>query len=256
MTWLYGVVLAGIVAWGACRKGWLTITGLLAAVVVGTGIFSGGLVSSAGLLFFFFSTAALGYWAAPLTPSTSISDEQKQGRSGAQVLAVGMVPAIAAAMFGWRGNPLWLGVVTASLSFASADSWSTEIGQTSPEEPRLLLWGPHVLTGLSGGMTARGTWAGVAGAFALPLVASMGLSAFDARSVLLLAVTGFLASIFDSLLGATVQARWRCPQCGEPTEMSVHCGLDSQRVRRGLSNTGVNMVCSFAAGVAGGWLFL
>jgi len=255
MTWLYGVSLAGIVAWGAWRKSWLSASGACAAVVVGSGIFAGGPVCTASLLFFFFSTAALGTWARPRTPSTSISDEQAKGRTGAQVLAVGLVPAMAAAMFAWSQNPVWLWVTTAALSFATADSWSTEIGQTSPKETRLLLWGPRVMTGLSGGMTARGTWAGVAGAGMLALVASPGLIAPQAWALLILTVTGFLGSLLDSLLGATVQARWRCSQCGNPTESPLHCNAESQRLRRGLSNTGVNMVCSIAAGLGGGWLF-
>lgn len=255
MTWLYGVILAGIVAWGAWRKNWLSASGAYAAVVVGSGIFAGGLVTTASILFFFFSTAALGIWARPRTPSTSISDEQAKGRTGTQVLAVGIVPAVAAAMFAWSQNPVWLWVTTAALSFATADSWSTEIGQTSPGETRMLLWGPRVMTGLSGGMTGRGTWAGIAGAGALALVASPGLIAHHSWAVVLLAVTGFLGSLLDSLLGATVQARWRCSQCGNPTESPLHCNAESQSLRRGLSNTGVNMVCSIAAGMGGGWLY-
>jgi uncharacterized protein (TIGR00297 family) len=255
MNWMYGLVLAGIVAWGAHRKGWLKRSGGLAAVAVGTAMFAGGVVSTAALLFFFFSTAAIGRWVLPYTRTTPIATEQSIGRGASQVLAVGLVPAVGAVAFAGTQDPVWLWVTISSLSFAASDSWSTEIGQTSKTSPRLLLWGPHVMTGQSGGMTVRGTGAALVGAFALAWVASLGTPLLNFRSVVVLSGVGLAGSALDSLLGASLQSRRRCGQCGEPTELPAHCGVPSVCERRGLSNTGVNLVCSAMAGLGGGWLY-
>ena len=41
---------------------------------------------------------------------------------------------------------------------------------------------------------------------------------------LVIFVSGFAAAYIDSLLGAAVQAKYRCPICGALTEKKNHCG--------------------------------
>jgi uncharacterized membrane protein len=76
------------------------------------------------------------------------------------------------------------------------------------------------------------------------------------------AISGFLGSACDSLLGATVQAIYMCDQCGVETERTVHrCGQPTRLSRgwRWLNNDWVNFLASAAgalvAGVMGAILF-
>ncbi len=56
-------------------------------------------------------------------------------------------------------------------------------------------------------------------------------------------------SLFDSLLGATVQATYYCPQCGKETERPIHrCGRQPIYIRgwHWLDNDWVNLLASLA----------
>jgi uncharacterized protein (TIGR00297 family) len=242
-----GLPLALVIAFWAYQRQRLSAGGGVAAVLVGTAVFAGGLTTTAALLVFFFSTLVLGRWSRPRAPVTPLTREQSEPRRTAQVLAVGLLPALASVVYAQTANPRWLLVVLATLAFATADTWATDIGQTAKREPRILGWGKRVTTGLSGGVTLRGTVASLAGALTLGLVGAIGYSALSGTAVIIIIASGFAASLLDSLFGATIQTRLRCAVCGQPTERRRHCETRAHRKGGFLSNSGVNFVCSAIA---------
>jgi uncharacterized membrane protein len=152
------------------------------------------------------------------------------------------------------GLGLW--IVCGALAAASADTWATSIGALSRTEPRHLLSGHRVPRGTSGGVSSVGTLAALAGA---AIVAASGGLAGGGVPLLLAGLSiGFVGMLLDSLLGATLQGRFECPQCGVSTERRIHeCGTTARAVGgwRWLDNHAVNGVATTMAALAaaGAW---
>ncbi len=219
--------------------GWLTVGGAVAGAVVGGVVLAGGGYVGGSLVALFFVSGSL---------LTRFSSGKRPARSGRQVFANGTCAAIGAALAptteaGW---PLLAGALTA----AQADTWSTEIGRFSRGATRLITTRAVVEPGTSGGVTVRGTVGGVVGAGVMAgLTALLGVDSEAAAAAGLGGVVGF---VIDSLLGATLQAKYQCEGCGADTEFKQHsCGASTRAVRgwRWLDNDGVNFV---AVGVGGG----
>jgi uncharacterized membrane protein len=104
--------------------------------------------------------------------------------------------------------------------------------------------------GTSGGVSAIGTVAAVAGAVFVGLVvAALGLASMVARNVM---IGGLAGAIVDSLLGATMQSRRWCDVCQRETERMVHdCGTPTRHLRGfvWLDNDLVNFLSNAAGGL-------
>jgi uncharacterized membrane protein len=74
----------------------------------------------------------------------------------------------------------------------------------------------------------------------------------SARGAVLVTAAGFVGGLADSILGATLQARFRCPACGAEGETArCPCGGRAELTAgiRWLSNDVVNLACT-AVGAA------
>lgn len=178
-------------------------------------------------------------------------------RDAGQVLANGGVAALAslivrfAPVAGW---PLLVGALAA----AQADTWATEIGRTSRRLPRDLWTGRVVTVGTSGGVTWRGTAAGIAGALLLGAAAWPALGWRVAAAGM---AGGVLGQLVDSAVGGPLQARYLCTVCGTVVETRQHCRARAPRTTglRWFGNSAVNAVGTLSGGLASlllsGWPF-
>jgi uncharacterized protein (TIGR00297 family) len=223
---------------------WLSPRGAAAAALVGTAVTIGaGWRGLALLLVFFVSSSALTRGGGRRTPV------QVWANGGIAAITALLVPLLPAGVSAFAG----------ALSAATADTWSTELGGRSGHAPRLLTSGRVVPAGTSGGVTWLGTLGGLAGATLIGAsAAALGLVA--TRGALLVAAAGVVGGLADSLLGATLQARYRCPACGAVGEVAVcACGERGRATSgvRWLSNDVVNLACtSVGAAVAAAPLVL
>ncbi len=245
------VLVAVLLSAGGWAAKALTPLGAVMAALVGVAILQGaGWPGAAVLATFFVLSSALGRIAGATAAEAGAKGER---RDGWQVLANGGAAAVGAALAGTNVT-LALWVVTGSLASAGADTWATALGSRSRARPRLLLGGRMVPTGTNGGMTWLGTVGGLLGA---ATISAAGAAAGDASSLLPWGIAvGFFGMVLDSLLGATLQGRFRCAACGVESECSVHrCGRRNAHIGglSWLTNDGVNAVTT-AAGAVGGWL--
>ncbi|MGE5251469.1 MAG: DUF92 domain-containing protein [Bacteroidota bacterium] len=247
-----GFLLAVLVALAARRAHSLSRGGAYAAAAVGTVVFGvGGWPWAILLLAFFISSSGLS--RAFTKRKAGLEEKFSKGheRDAGQVFGNGAVAAVFAGLHGLYPTSIWpwLGFA-AALAAVNADTWATELGVLNPGAPRLLTnLRERVEKGTSGGVSPWGTAAALLGSGLIAVLAVLlsPLPGVGAGDGLLITAAGLAGSLFDSLLGATVQAIYYCPSCKKETERHpVHtCGTPTTQVRgwSWLNNDWVNFAC-------------
>ena len=262
MSLLWQVVVgsfaAFLVAWGAYRYGALTRDGALAAFVEGVLIFGlGGWAWACLLLAFFISSSALSRLLPQRKRALSEKFAKGHRRDWGQVAANGALAAGLAALHPWMPESQWVWAAFAgALAAVNADTWATEVGVLSRAAPWHVLTGKAVPKGTSGGVSALGLGAALAGAALIGLCALLDEPSLDLAFAVILG--GWIGALFDSVLGATLQAMYFCPQCKKETEHTPRhtCGAATV-YRRGwpwMNNDVVNALASLMGAVVAGCL--
>ncbi len=194
----------------------LTGGGIVAAILLAVVV----VVGSRGVewllpLFAFFGSSLL---ISRVFPSESAAgdDKHQRPRDATQVLANGMLYGLLIAVF-WDFDPRNFfplrneALALTAVAIATADTWSSEIGQHFKQPTYDLIRWQKVPPGLSGGVSTVGTLAGLAGSaflvgcfFWLLPNPSFGLC-------LKITLAGFLGMLLDSLLGSLFQAKYKDP---------------------------------------------
>ena len=252
---LTGLVCAAVVGMGAYRARSLSRSGALAAILVGTVVFGiGGWQWAVLLLAFFISSSAL--TRAFKNRKRGLNEKFSKGgqRDAGQVFGNGGLATLFAGLHYFYPTSAWVWLAfAASLAAVNADTWSTELGVLNPHPPRMITNpGRIVEKGTSGGVSLMGTLAALAGSALIGALAVL----FPPMSTpwlagVLVTLAGFLGALFDSLLGATIQAIYHCSTCDKETERHhLHtCGTPTVRIRgwAWLNNDLVNLGCAVFA---------
>jgi uncharacterized protein (TIGR00297 family) len=195
------VLAAAPLAAAAVRRQWLLPGGAAAALWM-------------GLIFW-----ACGGWRALVLPALFLSGgsllsklngdkEESGGRHAVQVFANGLVGAVCWALYGLSGKTYWLLASQASFAISLADTVSSEAGRyLKGRTVDILRWQP-LQRGLSGGVSLGGTVAGLLAAAAAGLLAAR-LFNFSWKAMAVVAITGFVGMLADSVLGSRWQALYQ-----------------------------------------------
>ncbi len=251
---MLALILSGLVGFLSFKLGFLTSSGAVAALFLGTVILGfGGWDAVFPMMAFFVSSSLLSKACARSHPHREAVKSSR--RDAAQVLANGGAAALlvtAQAMSGFNFYPAFLGAVAA----ANADTWSTELGMQFGRKPRLLFGKCPVPPGTSGGVTAAGFIAALLGAILIAWTGYWSAPTITKVGVWAVVIAGFAGSISDSLLGAFWQRRNRCAVCGTTTEDDIHCDRKSAYAGgiRWLNNDAVNLFCTVCGAVIAGIL--
>ena len=259
---LLGLLSSSGVALLAYRRRSLTRSGVTGAVITGTTTVGfGGWAWGLSLIFFFVSSSLLSHFRER-DKAIVAEDKFSKGseRDILQVAANGSVATLLALVYGLSPSSIARCACEAgyigAFATAMADTWATELGTLSTQPPRLITTGKRTPPGTSGGITLLGTGVAAVGATALGLFYALLQRQRHVTFSLIGLISGLAGSLFDSFLGATVQAMYYCPSCKKETERHIHnCGTQTVPLR-GISwvnNDVVNFLATaFGAVVAMG----
>ncbi|HNP24205.1 MAG TPA: DUF92 domain-containing protein [Panacibacter sp.] len=189
-------------------KNKLTLSAALVAILVGFFVYCGGGLTALAMLVAFFIS---GTWATrhqwTKKEQLKLTEKRSGARNAMQVVANGGVAAALAAMmmFDASHNPVYLLMIAASLSSATADTLSSELGNVYGKRYFNVTSFAKDDRGRDGVVSIEGTLAGIAGSLIIGLVYAAGLG-FSAN-VLMIIIAGMAGNLFDSLLGATLQRK-------------------------------------------------
>jgi uncharacterized protein (TIGR00297 family) len=261
--WLAALFAVGFAAIAYSMK-LLTRSGAIATAVVGFIVFGlGGGKFLVPLLVFFGTSSALSRLGRRRKAGANAVAVKGATRDAGQVFANGGAATLIALLFQPLAHQLSLEtprylllLYCAALATVNADTWSTEIGGLSTAAPRLLSNWKRVAPGTSGAITGLGVFAALAGSLVVTLAGWL-VWRFNAAEFVIVAWAGFLGSLLDSVLGAGVQALYRDPVTGQPTERSRTADRAHSLIRgyRWINNDVVNFAAS-VGGVLCAWLLL
>ena len=250
MQLFIGLILAVASSYIAYRAKSLSRDGAFAATLMGTIIFGlGGWQWAVLLLAFFVSSSALTHIFK--NRKKDLDEKYSKGgqRDAGQVLSNGGLAALIVLFHAFYPQTFWVWPAFAgTLAAVNADTWATELGVLNPNPPRLLTdLRKSVERGTSGAVSVYGTIAALLGAGLIGYLAAVLFTTDHLAIFFLVTLAGLLGSLFDSLLGATVQAIYFCPTDKKETEKHpLHtCGTPTIQVRgwKWLNNDLVNVVC-------------
>lgn len=255
-----GFVLSIVIGGIAFARRSLSESGWLGAILVGTLTFGfGGWPWGLTLIVFFVSSSILSHYKESIKERRAAEKFAKGGRRDFfQTIANGGLGALCAVAYA-LGNqpPALLAAFVGLMATVTADTWATELGVLSPRQPRLITTRQPVPPGTSGGVTLMGTTAAAAGGLLIGITMFLfsWLALPSAPLPWWMIVAGLLGGLggamFDSLLGATVQAIYVYPD-GRETERRIARDGTPNRFLRGwrwMDNDLVNLISSVGGAV-------
>ncbi len=242
-NFVYGFVLALILALISIYMKFLTFDGSVVTFLIGTLIFSiGGLKWGLPIITFFITSSIL----TKLVKGRSVV-KSGEARDSIQVLANGGLPALFVILNYLVGWNYWYVLYIVSLAVVNSDTWSTEIGTLSKFMPRSIINFKELPKGSSGAVSICGSLGGFAGSFLIAIF--LLIYGFNVKLFIIAGLAGFLGNIIDSFLGATVEVQYFCKRCGGIFDIDTHCG-EKLEYLRGIKWFGNNMV-NFTASLLG-----
>lgn len=228
IQFITGMILGALVALLSYRLKFLTASGAVSTFLLATVIFGfGGIKWTIPILTFFILSSILSKIGKTTKARYALIFEKGSQRDYAQVYANGGIAGILMISFVlFPAQEIYLYFLGA-LAAAMADTWATEIGVLVGQKPRLITTFQKVPAGTSGGITLAGLGGALLGATLISLSGIWLYHIGTSRNlpIVFIAVIlgGFLGSIIDSFLGATVQIQYQCQKCGKITEKKIHC---------------------------------
>ncbi|GMI97699.1 Plasma membrane Glucose-responsive Regulator [Hibiscus trionum] len=231
---LIAVLISSLIAIRSYRRKSLDLSGALAGFLVMAIHFAVGYRFGAMLLAFFFSSSKLTKVGEDKKRQVDADFKEGGQRNWIQVFFNSGIAAVLSVaignLTGWEDKCLdsndsvvitaLIGGIIGHYSCCNGDTWSSELGVLSDDQPRLITTFKPVRRGTNGGVTKTGLLAALAAGTVIGLTfvlvgffttrCSDGMAMKQLLVIPVSAVAGLLGSLIDSLLGATLQFSGFC----------------------------------------------
>lgn len=214
----------------------------LGALISLAALFAGGFAWLAIIVVFFGVSSLFTRFHYEYKRKLGSAQEKGGTRSWPNTAANGLVSGVASLGAIYAHQEIFAIAFLGSMAAAMSDTIATEVGVLSRSRPRSIVnLKTFVSPGTSGGISFLGEFAGLTASLGIATLGVglgiIGGSIFSQLSGFVAVVlSGFIATNFDSLLGATIQSQNKCQICGSPTERLLHHG------KRTVTVKGVNFV--------------
>jgi len=261
LVFTIGIAVALSVAIVSYYFHFLSGSGAVATFLLGTVVFgTGNWEFSLPILMFFILSSLLSKIGKKWKIRFADTFQKGGRRDLGQVMANGGVAGIIMLLWNYFPDDVWYFAFVGSIAAVTADTWATELGVFSKITPRDILTLNKVPPGTSGGVTLLGTAGGLLGSCIIVLIGSFVTKRYDNVALAMVLFTfivgaGLLGSIVDSIIGATIQAQYRCPVCGKITEKTNHCQGNPTSLISGyrfIDNDIVNGICALSGALISG----
>lgn len=195
---------------------------------------------------YFILSSLLSHFGGKKKEEEQTSLQKGRKRDIEQVYANGGIPLLITIWWFYQPTEWLYMAYLASVAATTADTWGTEIGYLSKRLPRHIINFKQMNHGASGGVTIIGTIASLLGSAVIGFTAIFYIP--DLTRIYFIIGAGFVASIIDSILGATVQGIYKCSECGKRVEKPEHCRKNAILVSgiRWINNDLVNIACTIS----------
>ena len=249
INFFVGLLLSVIISALAVKKGKLTFNAGLTAVAVGASAYGFGGPETGIALFAFFASAVL---TARFKKRVDFNSAVK-ARKVSQTLANGLPAAAFALIYYITNNQIFLFSSISAIACATADTWSSDIGILSKGATVSILTLRKIKAGQSGGISLLGCVSSILGSVftgSVYIIVSLvrNPEIVSAYPFFLISVCGAAGSFADSILGASIQAKYRYQDkiIEEKEKHMINAKLISGFGF--VNNDAVNMLSGFIAG--------
>ncbi len=247
-------ILSVIIAVLSFKLKFLTFDGsitqfILAILILGLG----NIKWAIPIIIFFLLSSMLTKLRTRINKNVDIYFEKPGVRDSFQVLANGGIGGLLVIFSQFTQSELLYFVYVSSIAAACADTWATEIGTMWKTKTVNILNFKVVEQGVSGAVSFYGFIASFLGAVIIALTSLNWISSNKLFILIIIIVSGFIGSIVDSFLGASIQAQYNCVVCGKITEKKIHCMKSADKIKG--SRWITNDVVNFSASIIGGFFF-
>lgn len=240
LNYIGGATLAALAfSYVSYRLHFLSLSGAIATCLLAISVLGlGGWQWALPAIAFFVLSSLLSKWGKSNKSLTEIGYAKGSRRDAFQVLANGGVAWICLIANTFFPSPIWYLGFCGAFAAACADTWATEIGGYFRQPTFSIRTGKAVLPGTNGGISISGTIGSILGATLIAFCTAL----YAPNAFLMILCAGFLAALFDSLLGATLQGIYQDENGVETEKAAPHRPLI--RGYSWLNNDAVNLAAN------------